>query len=414
MSLHRNEEAHIGAPMELKGQKVIVVGAGLGGSAASVFLARAGACVALFEEVAEPGAIGAGIAMAENGLAVLESLGLGPALQVGRPVTETRITDADGRTLIAAPSPPPRVLMLRRSTLRGILLDALMNEPRVERHFGAEVVRADPDGTVVVREDGVERTLRGDLVIGADGVHSCVRESGAFGGRVRRSGLSYVRMLVDAGLETGTEAWTPGGVFGAFAVDNGTYAFASCGLPDCRAALDARDLSVFRAAWARAYRPADRILGALSSFDDLLVNEVLHVRCVRWFDGRLVLLGDAAHAMAPNLGQGANSALVDAAVLLDELRRASSLDAALTRYQQRRRAAVNRVAAASARLGQIAEATNPVARTLRDRVLLPIVGLFSTSRGVAMMMQEPSRTLLAIGKAQGTTRPAPSFAPSKS
>ena len=73
----------------------------------------------------------------------------------------------------------------------------------------------------------------------------------------------------------------------------------------------------------------------------------------------MVLVGDAAHAMAPNLGQGANSALVDAAVLLDELRRCSDVPAALSAYQARRQPAVRRVASAAARLGRLAEITHP-------------------------------------------------------
>ena len=385
--------------LDLANQRVAVVGGGTGGSAAALLLARAGAHVTLLERVEQPRAVGAGIAIAENGLAVLESLGLGPVLAVGQPVGAARIVDGSGRTLLEARAPQPRVRMLRRSTLQGILLDALASESRVERRFGAEVMRASADGTVIVREGGTEHPLRADLVIGADGVHSRVREGGAFGARVHRSGLSYVRMLVPAGLETGTEAWTPAGVFGAFAVDNGTYAFASCGLAECRAALAARDLDAFRNAWARAYPPSAHILGALAQFDDLLVNEVLHVRCDRWFDGRLVLLGDAAHAMAPNLGQGANSALVDAAVLLDELRRAPTLDEALAAYQRRRRAKVRRVATASARLGRLAEATHPVARALRDRVLVPVIRLFASPRATAMMLQEPTAQLLVIGQA---------------
>jgi 2-polyprenyl-6-methoxyphenol hydroxylase-like FAD-dependent oxidoreductase len=77
-------------------------------------------------------------------------------------------------------------------------------------------------------------------------------------------------------------------------------------------------------------------------FDDLLVNDVARIDCDRWSVGRLVLLGDAAHAMAPNLGQGANSALVDAAVLVAELSDGSRPDP-LGRYARRRRAAVRAV-----------------------------------------------------------------------
>jgi 2-polyprenyl-6-methoxyphenol hydroxylase-like FAD-dependent oxidoreductase len=112
-----------------------------------------------------------------------------------------------------------------------------------------------------------------------------------------------------------------------------------------------------------------------------------------------VLLGDAAHAMAPNLGQGANSALVDAAVLFDELRRGTTLADGLNAYQRRRQGAVRRVADASARLGKLAEVTNPIARTMRDRLLLPIVGLFASTKSTALLLQEPTATLLTLGGA---------------
>ena len=352
----------------------------------------------LVERVAEPKEIGAGIAIAENGLAVLESLGLNDALAAARPVTEVRIVDALGRTLLAPRGEPPRAVMLRRSTLQGMLLDAVAKERGIECRFGVEVTRASPLGDVTLRDGARESTERADLVIGADGVHSRVRDGGAFGARVRRTGLRYVRMLLRDEVATGTEAWTPAGLFGSFAVDGGTYAFASCGTPECSAALDARDLEAFRTAWTRAYPPAGRILASLRSFDELLQNEVIRVDCERWSDGRLVLLGDAAHAMAPNLGQGANSALVDAAVLQFELRRCSTLDQGLAAYQRRRQKAVRRVADASSRLGKLAEVTNPVARTLRDRVLLPIVGLFATTRATSLLLQEPTETLLALGR----------------
>ena len=387
--------------MVLSGLTVTICGGATGGCAAALLLARAGAQVTLMERVAEPRAIGAGIAIAENGLAVLESLGLGRALSVARPVTEVRIVDANGRTLLAPRGQPPRAVLLRRATLQGMLLDAVANEPRIDRRFGTEVVRATPDGEVTARAETGEFSLRADLVIGADGVHSCIRESGNFGARVQSTGIRYVRTLLEADVATGTEAWTPAGLFGSFPVDGGTYAFASCGTPSLGSALDARDLTAFRTAWTRAYPASARVLAGLKSFDELLQNEVIRVDCARWVDDRLVLLGDAAHAMAPNLGQGANSALVDGAVLLDELRRHDTLAAGLAAYQKRRRKAVKRVADASSRLGKLAEVTHPVPRTMRDRVLMPIVGLFATTRATALLLQEPTETLLAVGSSLG-------------
>lgn len=383
--------------MDLAGLNVTVVGGATGGCAAALLFARAGATVTLVERVAEPKAIGAGIAIAENGLAVLESLGLMGAMAVARPVTDMRIVDANDRTLIAPRGAPPRAVILKRSTLQGILLDAVANEPRIQCRFGTEVLKAVPSGEVMINEGGRESVLRADLVIGADGVHSRVREGGSFGARVQETGIRYVRMLLPDDVATGTEAWTPAGVFGAFAVDGGTYAFASCGTPACASALDARDLPAFRAAWVTAYPASQRILAGLRTFSDLIQNEVIRVDCDRWFDGRLVILGDAAHAMAPNLGQGANSALVDATILVAELRRSSSVADGLAAYERRRKTAVRRVADASARLGMLGEVTHPVGRALRDRVLMPIASLFATTKATSLLLQEPTETLLALG-----------------
>lgn len=386
--------------MNVERLNVVVAGGATGGTAAALLLARAGARVTLLERVAEPRAVGAGIGLAENGLAVLESMGLGPALAArARPVSSARVVDGSGRVLLSPPG-APRVVMIRRSELQGVLLDALTAEQRVRRHFGSEVVSANADG--VVRAEGKDGpfTLHGDLVIGADGVHSRVRECGNFGARLWPPGIAYVRALVqDETLAQGEEAWTSAGIFGSFAVAGGTYCYASAGSAPCRDAVASKNLDRFRATWARAYAPAERILAGVARFEDLIVNRVLCIDCRRWADGKLVLLGDAAHAMAPNLGQGANSALVDAAVLLDELRRADGVSEALIAYQARRRPAVGKVASTAARLGALAEQTNPVVRWLRDRLLLPLANRLADEKAARAVLQEPAETLLAIGRA---------------
>ncbi len=386
--------------MNIDALHVIVVGGATAGAGAALLFARAGARVTLVERIADPKAVGAGIGIAENGLAVLESIGLGPAIDaVGAPVPAPRIVDSNGRVLFAPPGPTPKVLMLRRSDLQQVLLDAVASEPRIERCFGAEVIGSDRLGGIEVRTKDGAHHLRGDLVIGADGVHSRIRAAGDHGANVSPPGVSYVRVLVACDGARGEEAWTAAGLFGSFAVRGGTYAFASVGGRDVRRALAERDLDGFRSAWARAYPPAAQILAGVEHWDDLLFNQVLRVECQRWFDGRQVLVGDAAHAMAPNLGQGANSALVDVAVLLDEVRRADDLQTAFARYQQRRRSAVARVARMAARLGAVAEITNPLGRWLRDRILMRLLSLAGRSATTSEVLQEPTETLLAIGRA---------------
>lgn len=388
------------ARVQLDGMRVLVVGGATAGASAALFLARAGAQVTLFERVADPQALGAGIGMAENGLAVVDALGLGEQIEAcARPVPEVRIVDGGGRVVFSPWGPPPRVLVLRRSDLQTILLDAVAGEARIERRFDADVTATDPaGGSVTVRTASGEESVNGDMVIGADGVHSRVRASGDHGAQESKPGIEYVRVIVPGDHARCEEAWTEEGIFGSFPVSGGhTYVYASAGGPQVQRALAAKDVDAFRAAWARVYAPAGEILGGLARCEDLIVNRVLRVTCKRWFDGQQVLVGDAAHAMPPNLGQGANSALVDVAVLFDELQRATDVPAAFAAYQDRRRKRVERVAKMSAQLGQMAERTNPMMRWLRDRLVMPLAAQFAGNAAAqARVLQESAETLRAI------------------
>lgn len=389
--------------MKLEGRSVVVVGGATGGALSALFLARAGARVTLLERVGAPRAIGAGIAIAENGMAVLGSLGLREAIEaVARPVGAARVVDARGRTLFAPPADGVRAWMLRRSDLQSILLDAITAETRVDARFGREVLSAAADGSIVVREGSGTRELHAELIVAADGAHSRVRQGGRFGAQVDASGIEYLRTMVAADVAREEEAWTAAGLFGSFALRRGTYVYASAGSRECRAAVATQDLARLRAAWAAAYPPAREILSSVRAWDELIFNRVVRVRCRTWIDGRVVLLGDAAHAMAPNLGQGANSAAVDASVLVEELERATDLEAGLLAYEQRRKSAVTKVAKAAARLGALAEVTLPLGCFARDRFLMPLLSRLPGGLDTRMVLQERPQDL-AVAHSRGTS-----------
>lgn len=392
--------------MRLEGKRVLVAGGAAAGAATALLLARSGARVTLCERVAEPRAVGAGLALAPNGWAVLGALGLTAELApLATPVAAPRIVDARGHTLLEPRLPgcddPVAARVVRRSDFQRVLLGAVARQPGIAARFGVEVVLADADGRALLRGARGESEEAFDLVVGADGTGSAVRSADDFSARRRTTGISYLRGLIDTEHDGGTEAWTAQGLFGIFGVPGGTYFFSSLGTPALRRALAGRDLGALREIWSAALPAAAPILAAVDSFDRLLINEVVEIRC-RWLhSGRRVLVGDAAHAMAPNLGQGANSALVDAAVLAAELGRATDLDAALAAYTVRRLPAVTRVQRTSARLGHLAERTSPAMRWLRDRLLLPLAARLSGPRGTRELLQEPLELLrdpLAAGR----------------
>jgi 2-polyprenyl-6-methoxyphenol hydroxylase-like FAD-dependent oxidoreductase len=381
---------------------VVIVGGGIGGMTAALLFADIGAQVTLLERVDVPAAVGAGILLQPNGLAVLTALGLGGALaEAGHRPHRSSLRTAAGAT-IADLSPPDtghpwdHLLALRRSDLHQILIDAIAARSGIATRFGAEVTASRAGGTVELRWHDRVSTITADLVVGADGVGSAVRRSQSFGAHVRDTGARYVRGLVDGtDLDLEGEYWTRFGLFGGVPVAGATtYFYAAVTAPPVATAVAARDLHALRRAWAGALPAAATVLDRVRAFDDLLINHVTRVDCDRWVDGRSVLLGDAAHAMAPTLGQGANSAIMDAAVLSGELSVDRPIPEALARYESRRRRAVRRVQDRADRVAAVSAIDHPWLRGLRDAILRAAVHLpGATTRLAGVMHQEDPAAL---------------------
>lgn len=286
---------------------VVVVGGGPGGCVAALLLAARGRRVTLLEEDPSPGSAGAGIMLQPNGLAVLDAMGLSDALHAcGAELRSARLYDERGHVLVDMPIPDfgpglDHALVLRRQHLAAVLDRALRAEQLIEVRGGARALSADGDGLVTYGTEAETHRLQASLVVGADGVGSQVRRTGRFRSRPIGSGHRYARVVVDAPPEMAAgECWSRLGLFGlAPLADGTTYVYASVGDPGLHAALAARDLDAFVAQWTAVLPFASPLLQRLETTGELQVNEVGKVRCGTYVDGRTVLIGDAAHAMAP-------------------------------------------------------------------------------------------------------------------
>jgi len=267
----------------------------------------------------------------------------------------------------------------------------------VKRHL-LELIASLPPGTAVP----TERELTAELVVAADGVHSRVRATAGFAATLHATAHTYLRAIVPSptgvdDTDEQAEHWTPIGLFGASALGDGTtYFFADADATSIRAALSAQDLGLLRSAWSSALPASAPHFVAVASIDDLLVNQVQRVDAPSFRNGRVALLCDAAHAMAPNLGQGANSALVDAAVLAQELARSADVASALDAYDARRRPAVQKVQRDADSVARAAGLRNGFARWMRDTLISRTPASASAKRFRAVQQEEPVALLEAV------------------
>jgi 2-polyprenyl-6-methoxyphenol hydroxylase-like FAD-dependent oxidoreductase len=356
---------------------VVVAGAGISGLAACLVLSHVAARVTLVERLEWPAEVGAALALQANGMVVLDRLGLLGTVQAsGARIERMDMRNVSSRRLLTATVPDlggglDHALAVRRTDLHTILLAAVAGRHCVRTRFGCTVVGADPTGTVTIRcSSGGLEALRADLVVGADGVSSAVRETGGFNSRVS-AGHSYARTVVQGDVTPWLEEyWTRLGSFGHAPLGQGlAYFWVAAQAPPAADAVARRDLPTLIDVWNRTLPAAAGLLTKVSSFDDLLINTVRRVDCRRWFSGRLVLIGDAAHAMAPNLGQGANGALVDTVILAEQLVTGVTAEEAVQRYDRIRRPAVRRVQDMAGVLQSLCGLDSPLAQHVRDAVL---------------------------------------------
>lgn len=361
---------------------IAIIGGGIGGMTAALALRQRGLVATVYEAASELRPVGAGILVPPNAMQVFGRLGIADAVQrAGFVPRAGEILDAragllqrtDMRGLAGRYGFP--TVAVHRARLHGVLADAL--GPAAVRLGKACTVITEAAGGVLVRfADG--DAVQARVVVGADGLRSVVREQLFPGAALRYSGQSSYRaatpfVLPPEIVDVGWEVWGPGCRFGFSSVAPGeVYWYATVDAPPGAE----RDRRPYQARLAQRFAGFPAPVGALIAAapeSHILNTDISDLRpLTRWHRGRVVLLGDAAHATTPNLGQGGAQAVEDAAVLADCLATHGEPERAFVRYEQRRRAKTSLVVARSWTIGRLAHVHTPAARAVRNVVLRAI------------------------------------------
>jgi 2-polyprenyl-6-methoxyphenol hydroxylase-like FAD-dependent oxidoreductase len=374
----------------MRGLKVGIVGGGVAGMAAALFLCRRGHRVTLFEAAAQPVPAGPGLLLSPTALAVLQRLRLRDTLdRFGDPVDRVLGYTRDRRTVLDLRhrdlGPGVRALGVHRGTLFQALYEALAAEPGAAIIHGAAIgALKDHDGGVIcVEGPGTEHGPFG-LAVVADGMNSHLRRqvaagatadparwgwlwgvapdpAGTFSGVVRQVYDRARRMM--AVVPVGRVPDDPGGpplvtLFWSLRADR---------LPHWRKA----GITAWQREVADLWPAAEPLAAHFRAPDDLRFAAWRDVRVAEPVAGPVAMIGDAAHGMSPVTGQGATLALADAAVLSDCVESAADVAGALAAYRAARAGPVAAAQRVARRMAPAFQGGGGAAPLLRDLLLGP-------------------------------------------
>lgn len=357
------------------GKRALIIGGGPGGLTAAIALRRAGFDAAVFERARDAADAGSGLTLWPNALKAFDMLGIADKIrEVSLLTSGIAMRTWDGAKLFEAAagsdaSESSSGVAVHRAELIAALRQARGGGP--DRYEECTGFSQDAEGVTAFFADGSE--ARGDFLIGADGLKSVIRARLFGEGRLRYAGYTVWRGVARFDLveQVGLTSMGRGAQFGLFPMSGGrVYWFASANAPE-----GGRDWEVGRkrelvGRFGNWHVPIRAVIEATDE-SAILRNDIYdRDPLARWGNGRVSLLGDAAHPSTPNLGQGACQAVEDAVVLGNCLREADGdIEGALRAYERRRIPRANAVTMQSRRLGRLGRWRHPVACWLRDTLI---------------------------------------------
>ena len=380
--------------------KVLIIGGGVSGLALALFLKKACIPSVMYEAFPYKEGAGGGFNIAPNGMNVLNALGLAKKINArGSVALEMCFRNERGRLLARFTNGTVEKygqlsVSLTRSALFEVLKDEI-NAQGLEVHYEKRLkaITQSADKVTAHFADGTK--AEGDILIGADGIHSQTRDTilpdgpkPAYVGIVAVGGFvlgSAVPSISRRDKQSVNFTYGPGGFFGYMGVHDGNVMWWS-NLPRenelTREELAALSLEAIKkdmlAIYQGYHEPIESLIANTQSPLKLNISDIQSLP--KWHEGRVLLIGDAAHAVSPNAGQGASIALEDAMYLAKLLRDSSGdYEQVFTQFETDRKARAERIVAEGRQRGVDKQVVTPFQSKIREIMLTIFVNLFGAS-----------------------------------
>ncbi|MEJ8801093.1 FAD-dependent monooxygenase [Pontibacter sp. H249] len=356
--------------------KAIVVGGGIGGLCAAIALQKAGIETTVYEAAPKFRGLGAGVGLAANAMQGLARLGVADDVVArGKQLEALVIFDEHGRVISNMDTRPLSSkyginnFVIHRADLHEVLLGHLKPDSVVLGKRCEEVTQ-EGEQVKVLFTDG--STVTADLLVAADGISSVVRQQLVPQSIPRYAGYTCWRAVIDnPGIEINkmisAETWAPEGRVGIAPLQGDKiYWYACINAPQRDEKMRRMTPEKLACHFENVHSPVEMVLASTAP-EQIIWNDIADLKPLKHFVyGRTVLLGDAAHATTPNMGQGACQAIEDAVVLAQCLQQEPDLTKALRKYERRRVSRTAKVIELSRRLGEVAHWRHPLLGRLRN------------------------------------------------
>ncbi|MDN4523989.1 FAD-dependent monooxygenase [Fictibacillus fluitans] len=357
--------------------KALIVGAGIGGLCTAIALEKAGIQTVVYERAAEIKALGAGLGIGANALKGMEKLGIAEeVIQAGHQLDGMVICDQGGKqiskvdTRVISAQYGTDNVTIHRADLHNILMRNLKDTHVVTGKKAVNAEQNEQEATVYF-EDGTSEKC--DYIIAADGIHSIIRQKLMPESVPRYAGYTCWRGIIDHhpfNENTATETWGRNGRFGIVPLANQKLYWFACVNANAHdpkmKAMKTEDLhSIFR-----DYHDPIPFVIQMTEDHALIHNDILDITPIKRFAfDRILLLGDAAHASTPNMGQGAGQAIEDAIILGNCLKEHEDAKSAFKAFEAKRMERTAKIIKMSRRIGQVGQLENKMMIKVRNFLL---------------------------------------------